>query len=105
MVHLVPSDQSIDLSGLMMPSELKVPPAAMVPSLVRVDLHSRAARGMRGARRSVAQWLEHRSPKPGVGGSSPSTPASHRADLLIYVWCDKAGGRVRQKKITLLSIR
>src|SRR5262249_51316130 len=25
--------------------------------------------------RSVAQWLEHRSPKPGVGGSSPSTPA------------------------------
>src|ERR1700754_3397603 len=26
-------------------------------------------------RRSVAQWLEHRSPKPGVGGSSPSTPA------------------------------
>ena len=27
--------------------------------------------------RSVAQWLEHRSPKPGVGGSSPSTPASH----------------------------
>ncbi len=29
-----------------------------------------------GRRRSVAQWLEHRSPKPGVGGSSPSTPAS-----------------------------
>src|SRR4051812_33179907 len=26
--------------------------------------------------RSVAQWLEHRSPKPGVGGSSPSTPAN-----------------------------
>jgi hypothetical protein len=26
--------------------------------------------------RSVAQWLEHRSPKPGVGGSSPSTPAT-----------------------------
>src|SRR5262249_11222996 len=29
-------------------------------------------------RRSVAQWLEHRSPKPGVGGSSPSTPARHK---------------------------
>src|SRR5688572_24236536 len=26
--------------------------------------------------RSVAQLVEHRSPKPGVGGSSPSTPAS-----------------------------
>src|SRR5262245_24735456 len=26
-------------------------------------------------RRSIAQWLEHRSPKPGDGGSSPSTPA------------------------------
>src|SRR6478736_4547081 len=25
--------------------------------------------------RSVAQLVEHRSPKPGVGGSSPSTPA------------------------------
>src|SRR5262249_55312149 len=25
--------------------------------------------------RSVAQWLQHGSPKPGVGGSSPSTPA------------------------------
>ena len=28
--------------------------------------------------RSVAQLVEHRSPKPGVGGSSPSTPASRR---------------------------
>jgi len=27
--------------------------------------------------RSVAQWLEHWSPKPAVGGSSPSTPASY----------------------------
>src|SRR4029077_111207 len=27
-------------------------------------------------RRSVAQWLEHRSPKPGVAGSSPATPAN-----------------------------
>ena len=25
--------------------------------------------------RSVAQLVEHRSPKPGAGGSSPSTPA------------------------------
>ena len=28
-----------------------------------------------GATRSVAQMAEHRSPKPGVGGSNPSTPA------------------------------
>jgi hypothetical protein len=28
-------------------------------------------------RRSVAQWLEHRSPKPGVAGSSPATPARY----------------------------
>ena len=27
-------------------------------------------------RRSVAQLVEHRSPKPGVAGSSPATPAS-----------------------------
>ena len=27
--------------------------------------------------RSVAQLVEHRSPKPGAGGSSPSTPASN----------------------------
>jgi hypothetical protein len=26
--------------------------------------------------RSVAQLVEHRSPKPGAGGSSPSTPAT-----------------------------
>src|SRR5262249_10036994 len=35
--------------------------------------------------RSVAQWLEHRSPKPGVGGSSPSTPASYLAEI-FSVW-------------------
>src|SRR5262245_33749270 len=35
-----------------------------------------AKRQMSMPPRSVAQWLEHRSPKPGVGGSSPSTPAS-----------------------------
>ena len=32
--------------------------------------------------RSVAQLVEHRSPKPGVGGSSPSTPAKF-FDLFI----------------------
>ena len=31
-------------------------------------------------RRSVAQLVEHRSPKPGVGGSSPSTPARPSLD-------------------------
>src|SRR6202163_3996102 len=34
--------------------------------------------------RSVAQWLEHRSPKPGVAGSSPSTPAT-----LSAVWSNR----------------
>jgi hypothetical protein len=33
--------------------------------------------------RSVAQWLEHRSPKPGVAGSSPATPASPGAEPFI----------------------
>ena len=32
--------------------------------------------------RSVAQLVEHRSPKPGVAGSSPATPASYVADTL-----------------------
>ena len=36
LLHFVPSDQSIDLSGRTMPSELKVPPALMVMSLVTV---------------------------------------------------------------------
>ena len=36
-------------------------------------------------RRSVAQWLEHRSPKPGVGGSSPSTPAKGRKRGLLDI--------------------
>jgi hypothetical protein len=35
----------------------------------------------RSACRSVAQWLEHRSPKPGVAGSSPATPANFINDL------------------------
>ncbi len=32
--------------------------------------------GDAGPYRSVAQLVEHRSPKPGVAGSSPATPAS-----------------------------
>src|SRR5258708_37815072 len=32
--------------------------------------------GDAGSYRSVAQLVEHRSPKPGVAGSSPATPAS-----------------------------
>ena len=42
----------------------------------RKDLPYAPARGISRLPRSVAQWLEHRSPKPGVGGSSPSTPAN-----------------------------
>ena len=34
-------------------------------------------------RRSVAQLVEHRSPKPGVGGSSPSSPAN--VSLGVYI--------------------
>src|SRR5262249_39657145 len=40
-----------------------------------------AKRQMSMPPRSVAQWLEHRSPKPGVGGSSPSTPAKHLIEI------------------------
>ena len=29
-------------------------------------------------RRGIAQLVEHRSPKPGVGGSSPSAPAKFK---------------------------
>lgn len=31
--------------------------------------------------RGIAQLVEHRSPKPGVGGSSPSAPAKKQSDL------------------------
>src|SRR6478672_9765100 len=34
-------------------------------------------------RRSVAQLVEHRSPKPGVAGSSPATPANKINHLLV----------------------
>ena len=51
--------------------------------------------------RSVAQLAEHRSPKPGVGGSSPSTPASGTKRLAYVKICDGSGsgltaGRIRQ---------
>ena len=39
--------------------------------------------GDAGSHRSVAQLVEHRSPKPGVAGSSPATPASPSTKLLI----------------------
>jgi hypothetical protein len=41
-------------------------------------------------RRSVAQWLEHRSPKPGVAGSSPATPA-RRIKRLRVSRCERKG--------------
>src|SRR6478609_7858808 len=53
-------------------------------------------------RRSVAQWLEHRSPKPGVAGSSPATPA--RADRTLEIECvqmsDQAPAEVRRKRVS-----
>src|SRR5579885_2989591 len=55
-------------------------------------------------RRSVAQWLEHRSPKPGVGGSSPSTPA-RPAGVEIerakdQAMSDQAPAEVRRKRVS-----
>src|SRR5258707_15486719 len=54
--------------------------------------HENAAADPDGSsvRRSVAQWLEHRSPKPGAGGSSPSTPATYSSNQLISFGCDTA---------------
>ena len=42
-------------------------------------------------RRSVAQWLEHRSPKPGVAGSSPVAPALPLASLFTAITLAFAG--------------
>src|SRR6516164_5461062 len=42
-----------------------------------------AKRQMSMPPRSVAQWPEHRSPKPGVAGSSPATPAKNQRLSLI----------------------
>ena len=62
-------------------------PAKSSPTISRPELaalHERAparcatSRSDRG-RRSIAQLVEHRSPKPRVVGSSPSTPARARA--------------------------
>src|ERR1051326_8375187 len=57
-------------------------------------------------RRSLAQWLEHRSPKPGVGGSSPSTPA-RRTGHIDNEWdeeraqmSDQAPAEVRRKRVS-----
>src|SRR5690348_17375505 len=53
-------------------------------------------------RRSVAQWLEHRSPKPGVGGSSPSTPARRTGHWIESEhMSDQAPAEVRRKRVSL----
>src|SRR6185312_4497371 len=79
--------------------------AGSSPAMVCLNALPKADRGRRSARRqwivigvvakgpakrnspgatlrSVAQLVEHRSPKPRAGGSSPSTPAK--------VWADRA---------------
>ena len=43
--------------------------------------------------RGIAQLVEHRSPKPGVGGSSPSAPAIFYCNLMILL------GRLRPRKV------
>jgi hypothetical protein len=42
----------------------------------RGDVTNAKGFAIEAACRSVAQLVEHRSPKPGVAGSSPATPAS-----------------------------
>ena len=45
--------------------------------------HEKLAEALRRPQ-ELAQWLEHRSPKPGVGGSNPSTPANKNQALLTF---------------------
>src|SRR5579864_866961 len=56
-------------------------------------------------RRSVAQWLEHRSPKPGVAGSSPATPATPTRRTGHWIesehMSDQAPAEVRRKRVSL----
>ena len=73
-----PAPRSAQFGGAGAPSMARKPAARRG---VRICLHRRGACGKRSRRRSVAQLVEHRSPKPGVGGSSPSSPAS--ASMLI----------------------
>ncbi len=42
--------------------------------------------------RSVAQLVEHRSPKPGVVGSSPSAPAIFGSNAVIMIKKDLRDG-------------
>src|SRR5712691_12894307 len=48
---------------------------AIRPLVMAIEARGGPRGRRRRFRRSVAQWLEHRYPKPGGGGSSPSTPA------------------------------
>jgi hypothetical protein len=64
--------------------------------------------------RSVAQLVEHRSPKPRAGGSSPSTPANSRnrrgssSDKIDLAWplttADHAAGQIQIKTTSRTSI-
>src|SRR3954469_20676636 len=57
-------------------------------------------------RRSVAQWLEHRSPKPGVAGSSPATPAKGRkragrySEIMSDQTSNQAPVEARRKRVS-----
>ena len=57
-----------------------VPP---LPSGRRLCLKRRGSAATPVPCRSVAQLVEHRSPKPGVAGSSPATPASPGPEIAI----------------------
>ena len=57
-------------------------------------LHRRTGCGKMFADRSVAQLVEHRSPKPGAGGSSPLLSCHHiRLIFLHNLNCDQIGRR------------
>src|SRR5579872_183038 len=55
----------------------RVSAAPPLPSGHGLCLKRHGSAVTQGSHRSVAQLVEHRSPKPGVAGSSPATPASN----------------------------
>ena len=68
--------QDDDFSSVALAPPLSVLRLAMAPGFMHLQFRGGPRGRRKRFRRSVAQWLEHRSPKPGVGGSSPSTPAT-----------------------------
>jgi hypothetical protein len=55
------------------------------------------------AQGGMRHHLRCRTPKPGVGGSSPSTPATSQKFSSDFNRCDRRDWQVRQKTIPVLS--